>query len=71
MNGEKNNSTTNTQCVTPRKLKFEQLRADYELFLQTFESKMFCCLFIILINFNFDHNLFYISGILRLLHSFP
>ena len=24
---------------TPRKLKFEQLRADYELFLQTFESK--------------------------------
>eukprot|EP00111_Clytia_hemisphaerica_P001553 TCONS_00004426-protein len=33
MNGE----TKNTSCVTPRKLKFEQVRADYELFLQTFE----------------------------------
>ena len=31
--------TTSQQCGTPRKLKFEQLRADYELFLQTFESK--------------------------------
>ena len=43
MNGEKNtnNTTSNTQCVTPRKLKFEQLRADYELFLQTFESILF------------------------------
>ena len=40
MNGEKSNNTTNIQCVTPRKLKFEQLRADYELFLQTFESKV-------------------------------
>jgi hypothetical protein len=29
---------TTSQCGTPRKLKFEQLRADYELFLQTFES---------------------------------
>ena len=36
MNGEK--SVTNSPCATPRKLKFEQLRADYELFLQTFES---------------------------------
>ena len=35
MNGE----AKNTSCVTPRKLKFEQVRADYELFLQTFESK--------------------------------
>jgi len=28
----------NTLNTTPRKLKFEQLRADYELFLQTFEK---------------------------------
>ena len=27
-----------TPVSTPRKLKFEQLRADYELFLQTFEK---------------------------------
>lgn len=36
MNGEEDIS--NITCTTPRKLKFEQLRADYELFLQTFEK---------------------------------
>lgn len=35
MNGE---MVSSSPCTTPRKLKFEQLRADYELFLQTFES---------------------------------